>query len=265
MSRLAELGDPLASGRIAEVYRWDAGRVVKLFRAGASPASVEAEQRNMIQVARLGLPMPTPGKIVMVAGRIGLVMEEIAGVTMMDLIIQQPSQLASFARLLADRHICLHRVRAPDGLHPLHALLQGKIERSAHVTRAERNAVLGALADMPSGTMLCHGDFHPGNLLMTSHGPIIIDWPDAASGPPMADVARTSLLFAGHIALSAGNPDAQAPMERYRDIYLECRLAAPDGDREEVQRWRPILAAARLSEGIDEQQDWLRQQVRRVL
>ena len=64
---------------------------------------------------------------------------------------------------------------------------------------------------------------------------------------------------------SASDPEAQAPMKRFHDTYLEHRLSAADGESAEIQRWRPILAAARLAEGIDEQLDWLHEQVRPIL
>ncbi len=44
-------------------------------------------------------------------------------------------------------------------------------------------------------TVLCHGDLHPSNVILTDDGPMIVDWFDACRGEPVAEVARTSLLL----------------------------------------------------------------------
>jgi Ser/Thr protein kinase RdoA (MazF antagonist) len=262
---LDNLSECVGHGRVAEVYRWEEDCVVKVFRAGTCRAAVEAERRNMAMAWDLGLPVPEPGGIVELAGRLGLVMEAVSGESMMAHIMRSPRQLADFARQLADLHTVVNRLPGPAGLPPLAEVLTRKIRRAARLRDAERDRILALLSEMPSGRSLCHGDFHPGNLVVRDREVVIIDWSDASRGPAMADVARTSLLFGGHIALQEGNPDAQAPMVLYRDTYLERRLAAVDGDREEFGRWHPILAAARLAEGIDEQMDWLHGEVLRGL
>lgn len=262
MTTLAELGSPFAKGRVAEAYPWCPGQMLKLFRSGISADAIAAEGRNQAAAYALGIPVPKPGEVVPVGDRWGLVMERIEGPTMMDQVMQDGNCLLASARSLADQHVALHRYRAPASFSPLAAVLQRKIARSARLSVAERAAACAALAAMPTGDTLCHGDFHPGNILLSPAGPVLIDWSDASCGPPMADVARTALLFAGHIALNAANPAAQAPMIAYRDAYLERRLAAPDSDPAEFHRWFPILAAARLAEGIDEQLAWLHEQVR---
>jgi Ser/Thr protein kinase RdoA (MazF antagonist) len=40
-----------------------------------------------------------------------------------------------------------------------------------------------------------HGDLHPGNVLLTPSGPVVIDWEGAGVGPRDADVATTWLLL----------------------------------------------------------------------
>ncbi|MCD2349049.1 MULTISPECIES: phosphotransferase family protein [Clostridium] len=48
---------------------------------------------------------------------------------------------------------------------------------------------------LPDDNILCHGDFHPDNILITKDNAIIIDWMTAAKGNPLADVARTSVML----------------------------------------------------------------------
>jgi len=53
---------------------------------------------------------------------------------------------------------------------------------------------------MPDGDRLCHGDFHPINVLGDLAQPLVIDWLDAARGAPAADACRSYLLLRLHAA-----------------------------------------------------------------
>ncbi|MBM3277789.1 MAG: phosphotransferase [Candidatus Handelsmanbacteria bacterium] len=118
---------------------------------------------------------------------------------------------------------------------------------------------------LPAGDRLCHGDFHPGNLLLTPAGPVIIDWIDASRGNPAAGLARTSLLFRAHMATSPV-PAAWRPiLEGFHHTYLAAYLDAAPQRQGEFRRWFPLMAAARLGEGIAEQNDWLLEQARQGL
>lgn len=46
------------------------------------------------------------------------------------------------------------------------------------------------------GGSVLHGDLHPGNVLLGSRGPVVIDWTNARIGPAVEDVAMTWLLLA---------------------------------------------------------------------
>src|SRR5215210_4707672 len=54
---------------------------------------------------------------------------------------------------------------------------------------------MATLEALPDGDRLCHGDFHPGNILLGDRGPAVIDWTGATRGDPAGDLARTRLLL----------------------------------------------------------------------
>ena len=92
------------------------------------------------------------------------------------------------------------------------------------------------LQSFPRGKALCHGDFNPTNVIITPKGDWrVIDWSHVRLGDPLADVARTYLLFwlSGHIAAA----------EKYMALACEAlKVKLPD-----VQKWLPIVAAAESS------------------
>lgn len=92
------------------------------------------------------------------------------------------------------------------------------------------------LQSYPRGKSLCHGDFNPSNVILTPKGDWrVIDWSHVRLGDPLADVARTYLLFwlSGHIAAA----------EKY--LTLSCQVLK--AKIQEVQKWLPIVAAAEAS------------------
>jgi len=91
---------------------------------------------------------------------------------------------------------------------------------------------------------------------------VIIDWIDATVGNPLADVARSSVIMLGVRGMEQAPRSEKIVVRWYHRIYLRhyFRLASCDAD--EHSAWCPIVAAARMSEGITEIEDWLLAQAR---
>lgn len=257
-------GPLLAQGRTAEIHAWGRDRVVKVYHPWVSRPAVELERRCTTAARAAGLPVPAVGEVVQLDDRLGLVMERIDGPSMMERIFGQQDQPEDSARQLAKLHRALHQRPAPPGLPDQVERLASKIRRGSVLGPTEQAAALTALDDLGRGDRLCHGDFHPGNVLVADQGPVIIDWIDAASGSPAADLGRTVLLFEGAIATSQADEATLALMRQYRDAYLE-GYGTDHGPAATWRAWMPVLAAARLDEQIEEQRDWLLLQVRQGL
>ena len=133
-------------------------------------------------------------------------------------------------------------------------MLAGWITQGHLISMGIAAALVGAIvAELPTGgpIVLCHGDLHPGNVVLTDDGPMLVDWFDAGRGDPLADVARSTLLIA---------PDADgaaAPAHLIGgDLALRRRLvgaflaARGDLDEERLARWRAVMAIARIAEGV---------------
>jgi len=132
--------------------------------------------------------------------------------------------------------------------------------------KALKQAALEALAQLPEDTVLCHGDFHPDNIVLSARGPVILDWTDATHGHPLADVARTALLMQ-HAALPPHMPGRWL-IESGRALwfwlylrrYCQLRSVSPG----QVEAWLLPMAAARLSEGIPEEEGRLLRLIKRI-
>jgi len=174
---------------------------------------------------------------------------------MLELLTSKPWKIPQFARTLAELQTALHSCEVPE-LPSLRRRLEEKIRAVALLPTKTKEAVLEVLAQLPDGNAVCHGDFHPDQIIMSARGPIIIDWTDATQGNPLADVARTCLLLR-MAALLPSTPRRwliDSARALFHSIYLRRYLRLRPGSREEIDAWIPVVAAARLSEDIPEEE-----------
>lgn len=182
----------LGQGREAEVFAWADGYVLKLFWPEFSQADAELEAQLTQQVWLLGVPSPRVVDVLEFEGRWGLVLEWIRGVPLTDYIQSNPERLRFAAQMLGALHRQLHSKAAGHLPSQRRHLIQ-RIQ-TCRLPEAERAALLQHLERLPDGTALCHGDFHPENVLVGEEGVFVVDWPSAMRGNPLADIARTTLL-----------------------------------------------------------------------
>lgn len=151
----------LARGRVSIVLDLGDGRVLR--RNPDSDAIHEAALMRHLRAH--GLDVPTVHE----ARGGDLVMERLEGPTMLEDLVRRPDRLAEHARTLAALHAALDEVPVPSGL--------------------ERHG--------PGGRVL-HLDLHPGNVVLTERGPVLLDWTNAGTGARELDLATTWLLLACH-------------------------------------------------------------------
>ncbi len=261
-------GELLGHGARADVFAWDKGRALKLFWEGTSPAGVAGEAFaagvvHQLAAAGGGRPaVPACFGTVTVEGRPGIIYERVDGPTMGAYAHGHPWMAARMGRQAAALHVATHEIAVPE--LPEYETQRQRLERSigaaAGLAPAVREAALRAAGELPEDSRLCHGDFHPGNIILSARGPVVIDWPDARRGHPAGDVARTLLLLgisplhasgARRIALAA-------VVDLFRRAYLGAYARLRPLDMGLVRVFLPVWAAARLSEGFPPEDKWLR-------
>jgi aminoglycoside phosphotransferase (APT) family kinase protein len=186
------IGPKLAEGRDSEIFEHGPGRVLRVARDGRSLVD---EAEVMTYVRSHDYPCPE----VFDAGEGYLVMERLDGRTLLSHAM--PLHIRGSALVLARLHEQLHALPAPDWL-----------------------------PEAPiAGDALLHRDLHPLNVLMTSNGPVVIDWANAARGDASYDVADTWTVFA------CADASELPPHERLlaplaRRLFLRSFLGALDRD-----------------------------------
>jgi len=254
------LGEPIAG--TGNIYAWGEGQILKLYGDDAPAGWVEHIGKVERALYEAGLPVPAVGEIIEVDGHPGQVYERIEGGSMAEDLLGatevDPDRIARLAHVFAEVHAKIHTCGNIPELSS-QRLLATVIRRIAVLPPDLKEATLKALDEMPEGDQLCHGDFHPYNVLLSSQGPIIIDWNNAHIGNPLEDVARSTLILSG---VSVSQPPCQSLIGQFNQAYLERYFELRPGDQQQLVAWQPIVAAVRLSDNIPEIQEWLLEQIR---
>lgn len=255
---MATLQTPLAKGRTADVYLWDDMHILKLFHNWFGLENIQYEQAIARAVHASGVGAPQVGEIVQVEDRSGLIYELIPGVSMLDLILRRPWKVTGYARRLARLHARMHACLFDAGVPDQRSRIQRKIHHAQALSAPTRERLLEALSHLPDGDRVCHGDFHPANVLVAGEQETVIDWIDASRGNPLADVARTSILALGAAeTMQTSNPFLKTFTKILHSAYLRYYFILRPGGEQEYRRWLPVVAGARLSEDIPELEQWL--------
>jgi aminoglycoside phosphotransferase (APT) family kinase protein len=238
----------ISKGGTSDLFAWSGNRVLKVLHARYPRSKAELEFQITRAIHGAGLPAPAAYEVHEFNGRFGFILDRIDGISLLQLVERQPWKLFYAARLLAELHAQTHQHSAPTELPTQREQLEDWLARADDFTPAERGAAETSLAQLPAGNNLCHGDFHPGNILLSHRGPVIIDWSTATRGHPPADVARTSVLFES-AALPPGSPIhtrillflARRLLHR---TYLRRYLTLRGGTIADITKFLPIQRAA---------------------
>lgn len=261
-----KIGQPIAQGRTAEIFIWGDGKVLKLFRAGFSRQSCDHEFNIAQAVVRSGVPAPIAYEQIEVDGRHGIVYERIEGHTMLRELTAHPERLVELAELMADLHAQVHQRKAnglPNSRDGFAWLLA-----HAPLSDAQKSEIVRRAATLPDDDRVCHGDFHPDNILITPAGPRVIDWNNANSGNPMADVAWTSLIMRQGEAppgSEAQIAEIQKMRVTFHDVYLRRRLAMIPNGQDQLNEWLLPVMVARLADNIAEERESLLRMIDQAL
>jgi tRNA A-37 threonylcarbamoyl transferase component Bud32 len=250
------MNEVIAYGRTAELLAYDNDHVLKLFRPGIPPHVIEEEFRISLSVYQCGVSIPQPVKIIDYSDRMGIIYQRVSGFTMLKTISKKPWSINKEAIRMARIHSDIHSKNVLD-LPKQKEILKERIGHATILTMEEKERIINHLNGLMEDTKLCHGDFHPDNIILGNRE-WIIDWMTGMTGNPAGDVARTILL------IQLGTMPDETPkimvylfslirkqiLKRYIKQYLKNSAI----DLKEIDDWMLPIAAARLTEWIPEKE-----------
>jgi aminoglycoside phosphotransferase (APT) family kinase protein len=183
--------------------------VLRRYRPGEGDDTA-AEAAAMEHARAHGFPVPE----VYEAGGRDLLMERVDGPTMLGDLSRRPWRVGRHGHTLGELHERLHAIPAPAGLP----------------------------SPAGRGEQLVHFDLHPDNVLLSAHGPVVIDWSNASRGDPADDVALTWVILATSVI--PGPLPFRVLARAGRNLLLDAFLSRTD--KEAALERVPEIAALRL-------------------
>ncbi|MBE5876875.1 MAG: aminoglycoside phosphotransferase family protein [Lachnospiraceae bacterium] len=185
---MKEMGILIAKGNTAEVFEYENHKVCKLFRTGYPREYVELEYRNAHVMYQEGLPVPMVYEIVERNSRCGIIYERVQGESLYNLFLQDRE--AAFEKFIHTQREFLKQESKE--------LLSYKDFMMESMKRADFKGedLIEKILKLPDGDSICHGDFHPGNVMVKADGTVVvIDFMNVCRGRWEYDVARTYVIL----------------------------------------------------------------------
>ncbi len=225
------------------VYR-GGDQCIKVFGDGFTKADALGEALNQARVEECGLHVPKVLEVSQVDGKWALVTEYVEGKTLERLIAEEPGRKEELLERMAELQVEMISKSCPL-LSRLREELESRIAR-ADLPATTRCDLFFRLQEIPAEYQICHGDFNPSNIVLTRDDELyLLDWSHASQGNAAADAANAWLWFR-----LAG--DAQGA-----DRYLELFCQKTGMEPAVIQKWIPIVAAARSAEGGERERTFL--------
>ncbi len=277
--RLAEAGhtsvfveppSPVSGGRDTLIYsfRTQGGgpQILRLFPSG-SVGRARFEAAVQSAVATQGYPVP---QVVLagddIAGLPFMVMERVPGEPLASWIVPPGPRMLRAPRMLAEAHVALHALDAGAVQAAVEGLDAGKPHRPAEMLarrleqldRPEdtslRRAVEWARERAVGGDdVVCHGDFHPFNVLVDGDSLSgVIDWTDLQFAPREYDVARNMVLN-DHVPMGGpllGRPFMAAARRWLGRRYVTEYQRLHPLSSETLQCWAAVNAVLMLAQAV---------------
>ena len=217
--------------RTDKVISRDKDTVLKVFGPSYKVSAVLNEAMNEARAAETGLPVAKVLEVMKLRDRWCIRREWVEGETLADVMAKDKKNLEKYLKEFVAIQ-CAIFSRTSDRMGNLADKLDKQISASP-LPRETRYDLHMKLQTLPRGKALCHGDFNPTNVIITPKGDWrVIDWSHVRLGDPLADVARSYLLFwlSGHVVAA--------------EKYMAIACAALKVKMRDVQQWLPIVAAA---------------------
>ncbi len=232
--------DRIIAVRNSKTVYCEGNHSFKVFNSEHKKSDILNEALNQARLEETGLNIPKILEVTVINDKWTIVYEHIKGKSLSQLMEEHPEKHDEYLNMFVDLQLDVLSKNCPE-LVPLNDKMTRNI-CDTDFPATIRYDLLNRLNEMPRQTKICHGDFNPSNIVISTDGtPYILDWSHAAKGSGAADAAGTYLCLLYNYG--------QKTAEKYLDVICE----KSGKTRELVKSWLPIVAAAKSAKGNSEE------------
>lgn len=243
-------GKIIGEGNTATIYEWAEGTVLKLFNLGYPKNAVEKEFQNAKAINGMNFAKPKAHEIICYQERMGIIYDKVEGESLLDWVLKT-GDLQGCAEYMAQLHKTIVQNRV-NNVTDYKGFLKSNILNAASTNLMDQDRVLETLERLKDGDTLCHGDFHPGNIILSNGHTVVIDFMNICRGDILYDVART--VFLVEYTPVPADADDRETLLRYKKSLADLYLKEMNVTREMIQDYLFVIIAARMGECPNEYQ-----------
>ncbi|MCB2299229.1 aminoglycoside phosphotransferase family protein [Clostridium tagluense] len=237
-------GKIIGIGDTANVCEWEEGKVLKLFYQGYPKESVEREFQNAKAIRNMNFAKPKVYEIIFCEERMGIIYDRVEGESLLDWVMRT-GDVKECAVYMAKLHKEILQ-NTINNVANYKEFLKCNILKSPSVNSKKQEEVLKMLDELLDGNTLCHGDFHPGNILISDGHTMVIDFMNLCHGDFLYDVARTVFLVE-YTPVSIEVVDREMLLQ-FKKTLADLYLMQMNVTREMIQNYLSVIIAARVGE-----------------
>lgn len=259
------LGQKIGEGGCSEVFEVTRNKIIKLAKANTSMDALRKEYANHRIAWECGLPVPQPFDLTEISGRPGIVLERVAGKTMMDrffdrVVVGENNEIEhDDIRLTARLLTRVHQASIENKELPSQKVeIKSNIRSVHYLSKSEQERVIALLDSLETKQCLCHGDPNPGNIIVKEDGEaVIIDWMNATIGNPEADLAEYIVMIRYAVLPSYFPKKTRIMFDSIRedliDLFMNEYFRHTGISYDDVEPWiTPILARKLSADAVSE-------------
>ena len=183
----------LGAGANGRVYRIDPERIVKVYNSVSNPPEkIKREQASARQAFIHGIPSAIPFDIVKVGNELGMIYELINAQTLGQAVHREPHRLEEYALKMSSLLKQLHSTEIEKGIMPdardTLKVWADIAANSDYFRKDDIQKVYELINSIPFRNTIIHGDYHPGNIMVSDDELILIDMGDVSLGHPIIDL-----------------------------------------------------------------------------
>lgn len=237
-------------GNTAVVYEYSNDKVLKLFKEGYPKSYIEHEFANAIKVNELIFNKINSYDLIQKKNQYGIIYDKVNGSTLLERLMINYNEYSYAGKLMAREHnIILNN--SSNSFYQIVDKLKRDVVESYLLEESQKNMLVKIIDSLPRENTVCHGDFHPGNLIISDKN-YVIDYMNICIGHPHYDIARTIYLTEMTPMPDLGEKTKDIAIIRNNliDIYLEeiSVLRAEKITRDSLKNWLLAIAGSRLTE-----------------
>lgn len=240
-----ELGKRIGTGGTASVYEWSKGKVIKVFKKDYPIESITMEYNNALALKKFSFKKAIAYELKKIEESYGIVYSYVQGESLLDYLFRT-GDIEVTAKHMATLHKEILECRITAGITTVRDFLHNNITNSPQATSAASKEMLRIVDLLPEGDVLCHGDFCPGNIILTEDGPVVIDFMNVCRGDALYDIARTLYLI--KYTPTLGDATEKEKMQKLQCELGQLYLDYMGTTEIEVGRYLSMIISARSGE-----------------